>query len=227
MSWNTEYITLMSSLPYLPSIFSEKGPPPISRIQLKHRLSMLEPDDAQVLKEIDDLTHWDYLPMNKTDESIIIQAEKVLPTFDEPLRELILWRLESRTIVAALRRRQLGMSPPQPGEKWGYGRWINSIVRNWKEPGFQLDKIFPWVTEANGFLKAGDSVGLERMFLERAWKHLSRYGESHYFNFFAVVVYVLKWHLAAQWARYNGVAAVKRFNDMVDLALGEFKDIYD
>jgi hypothetical protein len=216
---------LISSLPYLPPLFSQKELP-LSHIQLRQRLSMLKFDDAQVLKKIEEICNWDYHPMEKTDESIVIENEKIVPEFDKPLREILQWRLELRTVVAALRRRHLGMPQPQRGEKWGYGYWVNYIVRNWKEPNFELERFFPWVTDANRLLKEGDAAGLERLLLGLVWSYLNRFGENHYFNFVAVVVYILKWHLNARWARYNGVAAEKRFDDIVEQALGDFASIY-
>ena len=209
----TRYITLMSALPHLGNLFGTKQTP-ISRLKLEARLKMLREEDALLLRRIEELVHWSYLPMERSDAEIAASAKSFFEQVSNPiLRAAVESRLELHTVVAALRLRQRGESAPPPGTSWGYGRWINYIERHWSEPGFRLEGAFPWVLEANRLLSTNESVALERLLFEVVWDKLGRLGEGHYFDFEAVVLYVLRWNLADRWSRYQGEAAVQRFGE--------------
>jgi hypothetical protein len=136
------------------------------------------------------------------------------------------FRLEFRTVVAALRRRRRGERAPRPGVPWGYGRWVAHIERYWTEPGYRLERIFPWVHEAHRLMNADETQELERLLLGVVWEHLNRVGEEHYFDFEAVVMYVLRWHLIDRWTRYDGSAAVSRFREMIESGLGAHANVF-
>ena len=222
-----QYATLITSLPHPGKLFAEKQTP-LSRIQLEKRLGMLEERDAALLKQVVDLLLWGQLPMDRTDAEIVQQARRLVPQLDDPmLREIVESRLELRTVVAALRRRKRGDGPPSANEPWGYGRWLGHIQRCWTDPGFRLEGVFPWVTEAHRLLNAGDAMGLERLLLSVVWDNLGRAGEQHYFDFVAVVIYVLRWHIVARWSIYDGAAAAQRFTELVDAGLGEQATLFN
>ncbi|MBS1202674.1 MAG: hypothetical protein H6R22_1183, partial [Chromatiaceae bacterium] len=117
------------------------------------------------------------------------------------------FRMEMRTLLAAQRWRRWGEARP-PGAGWGYGRWVAQIERYWQEPGFRLERVFPWVTESERLLRADDSLGLERLNLSVNWAHLDRMSEGHWFDFEAVVLYVLRWDLIARWTGQDKDAAL-------------------
>ncbi len=222
----SQYVTLMASLPPLGQLFGTKETP-ISRLKLESRLKMLREEDAKLLQQIEELVHWSRLPMERTDAQILASAKRFFEEVRNPiLREAVESRLELHTIVAALRRRKRGESAPSPEESWGYGSGVGNIESHWTEPAFRLEGMFPWVSEANRLLNANDSVALERLLFGVVWDKLGRLGEGHYFDFEAVVIYVLRWNLVDRWCRYEGEAAVERFRTMVDSGIEKFTNVF-
>ena len=222
MSDPDAYVMLMSSLPSPEALFLAKQPP-LSRLRLDQRLRVLEPEDAETLNLVEDALQWARLPISLTEEAVVARAREALERIDnEVLRQVIEERLEIRTVVAALRRRHRGESAPAPGVCWGIGRWVDHIPRNWTEASFRLDRVFPWLREADRLMQVGDTEGLERLLLQQAWKRLARLSGEHEFDFEAVVIYVLKWNIVDRWSGYNGEAAMRRFKEMVDAALGDY-----
>jgi hypothetical protein len=220
------YYMLMASLPALAPLFSEKQTP-ISRRRLEKRLTMLEPDDARELAAMEDLMHWHRLPLERSDREIVESAERLVPSIRSPLlREVAQWRIELRTVVAALRRRAAGEPAPTTTEKWGYGRWVQTIERNWGRSDFGLSSALPWVEEFHQLIEKGDSLGVERSIGSTVWEYLSRAAVGHYFDFEAVALYVLRWDVIHRWTVYDGQEAQKRFNEMLEEALGEYVHIF-
>jgi len=217
---------LLTSLPYPGELFKAKQTP-LSRLKLDGRLRMLSEEDAALLGEVEGLVHWINQPMERTDAAFVARAGRLIPSMeDAPLKEVVQFRLEVRTAIAALRRRKRGEGPPRPDETWGYGRWVGHIQRYWGEPAFRLEGVFPWLPEASQLLNTGDSLGLERLLLGMAWEHLGRAAEQHYFDLEAVVLYVQRWDIIDRWTTYSGEAAVQRFHALVDKGLGEFAQIF-
>ncbi|MGK7874217.1 MAG: hypothetical protein AB4426_13155 [Xenococcaceae cyanobacterium] len=221
-----KYVTLMASLPPLGQLFAAKQTP-ISRLKLESRLKMLSEEDTALLRQIEELVHWSHLPTDRTDVQIVASAKRFFQEVRIPLlREAVESRLELHTVVAALRRRKRGESAPSPEEPWGYGRWVSHIESHWTEPTFRLEGAFPWVLEANRLLNANESVALERLLFGVVWDKLGRMGEGHYFDFEAVVIYVLRWNLVDRWSRYEGETAVKRFTELVDSGIEKFTNVF-
>ena len=214
------YVMLISSLPQPVSLFGAKQTP-ISRIKLERRLRMLTPEDAATLAIIVDAVAWYRLPMSLSEEETLERGRHAMAEVEhETLRNIIRDRLELRTCVAALRRRHKGEPAPAPNPPWGYGRWTRRIAANWGEPGFRVEGAFPWIREADQLLKHGDSLGLERLLMRQVWTKLNRYRALHLFDFEAVVIYALRWHIIDRWTHYDGAVAGERFDRHVDAALG-------
>ena len=220
-----KYTTLMTSLPHHGELFAAKQTA-LSRIRLETRLQMLDAQDRELLRKIEKLLHWWNHPIGRLDGEIAALAgQLMLKLKDELLRDIVSWRLELRTVVAALRRR-LGQSAPGGLPDWGYGRWLEQIRHYWGEPGFRLERVFPWVLEADRLLNERDTVGLERLVLGLVWNKLDRAEEGHYFDFTAVVIYVLRWNIVACWTRSEGHEAVTRFQALVDAGLAEHAELF-
>ena len=216
----------MASLPPIGKLF-EATQTPISRLKLESRLKMLTEKDAILLNRISSLIAWSEQPMERTDAQFIAEAQRFFEEMRSPiLQEIVAYRLDVRTIVAALRRRHRGESNPPMDQPWGFGRWVNYIERHWTEPEFHLEVIFPWVPAAHRLLSANDSVALERLQFEVNWKMLQRVETGHYFDFEAVVIYVMRWSMVDRWIRYNGEAAVERFRKLVDAGREKFTDLF-
>lgn len=222
-----QYITLISSLPpHLPTLFAARQTP-ISRLKLNERLQMLQPHHARDLALIENLVHWDRMSIETTAEEMILRGEKAREQIkNEFIKEIVRWRLEVRTAVKALRRRHLGMPPPAPGSKWGFGRWLRYIEKHWNEPGFGLERHFTWITEAEKLLNEKNHLALERLLLKQLWDLYGRVSGEHYFDFEAVVVYVLRWDVIDRWARYDSKKAEIRFRNMLDSALGDYASMF-
>jgi hypothetical protein len=215
------YAMLISSLPYHGSLFGAKRAP-LSRIRLRQRQRLLDETDFACLRVVADLLEWSRHGMERRDEDIIARAKTELPKLDNAFaRELIVWRLELRTVVAALRRRHRGQAAPSGNDRWGYGRWLAHIRRHWSEPQFRLERVYPWLPEARTLLEAGDTLALERLLLNAVWEHLDRLADGHDFDFEAVLIYSLRWDLVARWTAYRGDEAAVRFEEMLAAGLGD------
>jgi Protein of unknown function (DUF2764) len=213
------YAMLISSLPYHGVLFGARQTP-LSRIRLQQRLSLLEPADAACLQSIAGLLSWSHLGRERRDEAIIGHARAVIPTLVNTfVRDLVIWRLELQTVMAAMRRRQRGQAAPHAHESWGYGRWLTHLCKYWNEPHFRLERVFPWLPEARTLLESGDTLGLERLLIGIGWEHLERLSDGHHFDFEAVLIYTQRWDLIARWTCYNGEAALTRFDEMVEAGL--------
>ena len=221
MSASHRYAMLISSLPYHSALFGALRAP-LSRIRLRQRQRLLDDADRACLRVVANLLEWSRLGMERSDADLIDRARAELPKLDNAFaRDLVTWRLELRTVVAALRRRQRGQATPTGHEGWGYGRWLGHIRRHWNEPQFHLERVYPWLAEARTLLEAGDALGVERRLLDVVWKHLSRVEEGHYFDFEAVLIYSMRWDLVARWTTYRGEEAALRFAEMVREGLQE------
>jgi len=226
MAGSHQYATLISSLPHPGPLFGATQTP-LSRLRLDERLSMLEEYHLRLLRRVEQSVLWSHQPIGRSDAEIIHHARRLLEDVDNPLlRELVQHRLEVRTVVAALRRRQRGEETPDKSVLWGFGRWVDHIRRHWTEPAFRLHGVYPWLPRAQQLLHEGDAVALERLLLEVAWRHLARVGANHFFDFEAVVIYLLRWSIIQRWVHYDAEIAARRFESLVDEGLGEYAELF-
>lgn len=216
-----KYTLLLSSLPPQPSELFSSRLPVISRIQLDKRLTLLDVDDSQDLIRIEGLLHWS--KMHELDDATIIktgelQLSRIRSSF---LREVVLWRLELRTLLTALRRRQAGenISPDDPF--YGFGEHLQFIRRHWQKPDFGLGNTLPWLKQAQQFIAEDKPLALDKLMLELNWKHYARLSLGHYFDFPAVVLYVLRWYLIDRWVSYNKDRALSRFNELISAGMAD------
>jgi hypothetical protein len=222
MNRRHQYIALVTGLPHLGRLFSRKEVP-ISRFRLRQRLSMLEPEHARLIRAIIDLTAWAGVAKYSEDSEVIRQAKEVVADLkDYPdLQHLVGARMETRTLIAALRRRRNGQDTPGDVASWGYGRWCNRIQANWTDPAFGLGHFMPWVGEANRLLREDDHIGMERLALTQVFRQLDHYNGLHEFDFEAVVIYALRWVIVERWSRYNTEVAARRLEALTAAALGD------
>lgn len=220
------YVALISSLPHHDSLFAAKVTP-LSRQRLMQRLQDLEPTDHALLMQVWRLVDWAQYSLDDDVARITKRVRDVLAQLDNPcLCEMIAQRFELRTLVAGLRRRHRGETTPPPHKDWGYGRWLERMTRYWQEPGFRLERVYPWVFEADRLLGNDDPLGLERLILRETWRQLDRIGAGHYFDFEAVVIYVMRWDLVDRWTRYDGEHALHRFHGLVEQGLNGYEQLF-
>ena len=218
---DTAYYTLLTSLPHIDSLFNSKITP-ISRIQLDRRLAMLSTADQETLVKVEQLVHWSHLSDEVKEDYLIHLSERLLQQLGSPdLIELVNWRLDMRTIAAALRRKANGIQAPVSA-KWSYGSRYAYIRRNWNHPTLGLQHAFPWISVAVECLTKKDYLTLEKTVMEAVWNKLNELSARHRFDFEAVVIYLLRWNLVARWTSYDGEDAMVRFDELTQQALGKF-----
>ncbi len=221
----TPYYTLITSLPRMPALF-EAQRLPISPERLAKRLEMLDALEVALLDRILDLLLWDKQMPIRTDREMLAKADLLTLTSFPSIMAVVSWFTDVRTILTALRRRHRDPVPPAKGAVWSLGRWTEHLLRHWEQPEFGLERHLPWLSQMRVLWEAGESLAVERMLLDLKWKRLLEAAEQHSFDFEAVVYYVLRWHLLGRWLRYNGTAALARFDDLVDRAMSRV-DISD
>lgn len=226
MHYADRYVMLVSSLPHLGPLFRSKQTP-LSRLKLQERLRLLREEDAAQLAQIEAVMHWSHHPIERTDAQIVAQTVALLEKLDsDTLREVVRFRMEQRTIVAALRRRRLGQDAPPRNASWGMTPWLAHIVRHWRAPYFALEHVFPWIKDAVDLIQKNDLIGLERLLMARVWERCAQAAQAHAFDFEAVVLYVLRWNIIDRWTRYDGTQAAQRFESLVTEGLGEFAKVF-
>ncbi len=215
------YTMLISALPRHPkSLFSARQTP-LSRIQLDERLRLLEPQDASDLGQIEAMLFWSQLD-TASDAEIIDKYHLTLASIHSVfVKQQVLRRLEIRTLVAALRRRNRGEAAPEERELWGVGPWLRFIRNHWQQPDFGLAHRFSWLPEANTLLLQNKALALEKLLLASVWQQYSREAERHAFDFAAVVLYVLRWDIIQRWIQYDEKKAWLRFEQLLEQVLAD------
>lgn len=215
------YYTLMASLPALGMVSDRQTP--LNRIRLESRLGLLEDEDAAELAAIERLLHYHKLKLDATDEDVVDMAERVVENIrSATLKEAVRWRIECRTVMAAIRRRAAGQGPPEAGTRWGYGRWLRPIERNWNRSDFGLSGALPWIPKVNDLVESNDALGVEETLIKTVWDFFSRMAEGHYFDFEAVALYVMRWNLLYRWSLAHAVDARRRFDELMEASWGEY-----
>ncbi len=216
------YALLITSLPPLGLPFKTRQLP-LSPLQLERRLAWLTPGDVQQLQGMEDALAWHRLP-NGDEAATIQHIEGALAAVTTPtLHQLVIERLSLRLAVMALRRRRGGEPPPPAGTFPPWGNVADRIRRHWTAPDLGLGHRYPWLPQAQALLAAGHSLALERLLFEVVWGQLDRLNDHHRFDLTAVGVYLLRWQLVDRWLRYQGDAAGRRFDVLVQTAMTDFQ----
>ncbi len=226
MGGSYQYVMLVCSLPAHPANLFKARQTTISRLRLDKRLKLLEPRHQRDLDLIEEVVHWSHLPMGLTDEEFLGRARELYDRVESSfVKDIVTFRLEIRSIVAALRRRKRELGPPGLKETWGCEHWLPAIHRNWRQADFGLGRVLPWVATAHKLLEAGDCAGLQRLQMDLNWNHLRQISGGHTFDFEAVVIYVMRWDMIDRWVRYDGQAAEVRFQKLVEEGMGKFGEV--
>ena len=224
MKQQNAYTMLMSGLQPHPLSLWDLENKPASRIHLERRLTLLQDQDRLQLEKIVSILHWARMDAeNSSDAQIATEAESIIQGIDNPLlRETIIWRMELRTVMTAIRRRKLGMDAPPKDQRWGYGQVLPFIRKNWEMDDFSLSHRFSWIQQANRLFETEQSVELEKLLLNLSWQHYERIGQGHYFDFEAVVIYVLRWNIVHRWVQCDEQIAMQQFEKLVNDGLGQY-----
>lgn len=217
MSDVNKYTDLICSLPACQDLFAAKITP-VSRIQLEKRLRVLDKDDYQDIQLLGTFLDWFRHPLHRSDtELLTIVKEKYQNVSSLSIRRYVDWRLEFRTLIAALRQKHRGgkFSSDIP---WGYGRWVKHIEKHWNEKYFALEKMHPWLIDVERMLSSEQALELERFILSYVWRWLEKESFSHEFDLEAVAIYLMRWDLVARWTSYTRAPAQQRFTNLLDAA---------
>ena len=166
------YYTLITSLPVLPHPQKAQRLP-INASRFAARLRMLEADDARVMQLAEDLLEWQRQPVDRSDAEFIAFYERLKNPPDVPsvwqevpssrpqghyhaedytvLEPILTFRLNQRTLLAALRRKQLGLGVPADNEPWGIGRGWRTSADTGTPPILSSRAIFRGYPKPSGF----------------------------------------------------------------------------
>jgi len=209
------YYTLLASLPPLPR-FDRAERLPISRERLQQRLRMLNFHDAEMLESAAAFLTWQKDAQRLTDSEMVDRFEKMVGSIsNSPLKTLLDFPLDQRTMMAALRRRQQGLKRPSHKDPWGVGQYVEHIERNWDAPHFRLAKLYPWLPQAKLYLEDDSVLDLDRLLKNVLWDYLDGSVPDWDFGFRAVMAYRMKWDMVDQWLTHDATKAAERFNELV------------
>ena len=216
------YYTLVASLPALPH-FEEAERLPINEARLRERLRMLHPDDASYVAQLSKAIAWEKQPPGDSDAEVAARYRALLREETHPgVRAAVEFRINVRTILAALRRRHRGENDGPSNPDWGVGPWVIHIEKNWTDPDLKLAGIFPWIPEAREQLEDGNSVALEKLVMGLVWTSLDRAAVGKNFVLENVIVFLSKWDILQRWLSYGEEPALDRFEKLAaGLRVGE------
>jgi Protein of unknown function (DUF2764) len=220
---NTYYM-LISSLPALPPRL-DVDRLPITLERLQARLRMLEPEDAQEIGRMLDILGlaWSRQFVQADDAAVVKRYGELTQEVTNPLvREVFATAMDVRMVVAALRRRRLGLGPPAVG----FGQWFEHIRRHFNQPDFRLGHVFPGIIRFEQLLEQGDMLNLYRHMLGATWTYLKKRAEDYVFSFEAVVLYIARWEIMRQWQQLQAERGRAVFEALVTEALGEYANLY-
>lgn len=215
------YHTLIASLPPLPPRFDVERDP-ISAPRLEQRLRMLEDEDAAVIDQWRGFLVWDRQPLDRTDGEFIEMYDQLMHGISNPtLREMIQIRIDTRTIISAIRRRRAGIPPPI-----GVGQWVEHIKRNYSEPEFNLAGHYSWIGQLDQFLATGNAMGAQRLLFGTNYRQWSRMAERYTFSFEAILLYLARWEIIDRWTSRDAEAGQKRFESILTETLGDYAQLF-
>lgn len=217
-----QYTALICSLPACDKLFASRQTP-ISRFQLQRRLKLLDNEDARDIAILGEILDWFRHPLPRTDHELISLIHCLAPEIQSAsLRQYIEWRLEFRTLVAALRQKHRGIRLADENvwsSAWLGNRWVKHIIKHWQEPGFGLEKQLPWLPELTELLESEQAVELEKFILALVWDWLEKKSFGHEFDLEAVAIYRMRWDLVSRWTSYHKSPANDKFCQLLDMAL--------
>ncbi|WP_198244633.1 DUF2764 family protein [methane-oxidizing endosymbiont of Gigantopelta aegis] len=215
------YVMLMASLPPHSADFFATRYPPISAIQLQQRLAWLSPEDAADLNRIQGILYWSEV-IDGSDAEFLQHVQGVLQQIDNCyLKAIILWRLQLRTLVAAMRLKHHQPQQEVSMQMLAMTPFARDILRNWQLPDFGLRYRFPWINDIDALIQQESYLALEKYLLKLIWRYYEQQSQGHFFDFEAVVVYVLRWDLVNRWNQQHGQKARQRFVEIMQRQVEE------
>lgn len=216
----TSYYMLMTSLPRHNKQYKIKQTP-ISRIQLEKRLKLLTESERNILTSIT-YCIWDSwfdpkLPLNET-----IKKSKMLLLLKNPFIEnMIYWFFDIRSVFVALRLRKIqSFTPANPKDLW-FTCLSTRLIKNWNIPDFGLKSVYPWLAEISNKMSSKETATVEDIFLTLIWKHLDSIETRHFYDFEALIIYLMRWKIVDYWSSFNEKIASDRVHELTDKILAD------
>ena len=223
MAKSNAYYMLISSLPSLPSRFTEAEQMPISPIRFRERLDLLEPEDRKIIHHVANFLLWDRQSLEATDEDVAGRYQALMQETDNALvHQVIEFRFTLRTIVSALRRRRKNLGPPP-----NVSPIADHIRRNWKDPVFRLGSRFPWVITLEEVLNGNEPFEMEKHLININWQEWSRIANQYHFTFESVILYQVRLEMIYRWTSRDAQAGLEKFNELVRQGMGEYANLYE
>jgi hypothetical protein len=218
------YYMLITSLPRHSRQYKIKQTP-ISRIQLEKRLKLLTESERNILKNLINCL-WDSWFDPKLPFQVTITKSKMLLALNIPfINELIHWFFDIRSVFVALRLRKTESKPPANPQACWSTQWNTRLIKNWDMPDFGLKSIYPWLTVVSSKLSSQDrapSKGdtgqafVEDSLLTLIWKHLDSIEARHFYDFEALIIYLMRWNIVNYWSQFNEKIASDRIRELAD-----------
>lgn len=193
----------------------------ISELRLKKRLKLLPDSERNILITLTDAV-WDSwfdleMPFSETQNKA-----KIIQDLKNPfMNNLLEWFFDIRSILVALRLRKHKSKPPEiPSEYW-ITRFGSKLISHWQHPDFGLKSIYPWVPNLSAQMENSNIDIVEELLLSLIWKHLDNIEDRHYFDFEALIIYLLRWKVINYWSRFNKKVTEKHILKFVDTLLSE------
>lgn len=220
------YYMLITSLPRHSRQYKIKQTP-ISRIQLEKRLKLLTESERNILNNLTNCL-WDSWFDPKLPFQATITKSKTLLALNMPfINELIHWFFNLRSLFVALRLRKTDSSPPANPQEYWSSQWNARLIKNWDMPDFDLKSIYPWLTAINSKLSnqdrsiTGQAAFIEDTLLTLIWKHLDSIEARHFYDFEALIIYLMRWNIVNYWSQFNEKIASDRIRELADNILVE------
>jgi hypothetical protein len=212
----------VASLPALPARF-DVDRMPISLVRLEERLHMLEPEDEEVFNELRGFLFWDRHRRYWTDDEVVERYDSLTDRLrNDMAREIVDFRMDTRTILSGLRRRRLGLGAPP-----GVGQWVGQIRRNWKLRDFGLGWRYPWIVEVEERMGTGRELEIHRILLDHAWQHWRSLAEDYSFEFEVVLLYLARWEIISRWVELDEERGARTFEALIQEATSEHSDLFN
>ncbi|CDZ78968.1 hypothetical protein BN59_03283 [Legionella massiliensis] len=209
----TQFYMVASALPRMPASFKVEAPP-ISRIQLEKRLKLLPAENLALAYALEYLLWQSWFMPQKSFSSTKEAYIKLLKTDSPFIHKTVHWFMDLRSLFAALRLRKEKKAPPaNPQECW-LSHWNHQLIQHWDEPDFGLKGVYPWLSKVASDLEKEDTSAVEEFLLDYIWHYLSIIELRHYFDFEALMIYLLRWNLIHYWSKFNSNLA-DNFDELV------------
>lgn len=214
------YYQLVASLPFLPRPRQAERLP-INEPRLEQRLNLLPPEDREIVMELQKFIRWQNHDLADDEAAVGANYQKLRERNHHPaVRAAIDFRMNLRTVMAALRRRHRGESDPPSNSNWGAGKWVRHIETNWNHPDFRLAPVFPWLPQVRDHLEKGETRQLEELAMNLAWEDLEKTALNKPFGLEAVIAFLFKWDILKRWLSYQEEAAREQFDQIAEAMFG-------